>query len=107
MRGIDASYATCGEEALELVREINFDLVVLDVKMPGMHGLELMRQLDALRPGLKYIFLTGHGSAEDYRVCSDAGACFYLVKPAKLDALIAKIRQALEISPKGGSTHDS
>jgi len=101
MRGIDAAYATSGEAALEMARDRDFDLVVLDVKMPGMHGLELMRRLEAVRPDLKYIFLTGHGSAEDYKACSEAGACSYLIKPANLEALINKIKEALGIGPSG------
>lgn len=94
-RNIDAEYSTTGRDAIERVREEFFDVVVLDVKMPGLSGIKLLRELEKLRDGMRFIFLTGHGSEADYRDCCDAGACFYLVKPVDIDELISKLKEAL------------
>jgi DNA-binding response OmpR family regulator len=94
-RGIDARYATTGLEGLRVAGEQKFDAVVLDVKMPGLSGIKLMRRLEQVQEGLHFIFLTGHGSESDFRDCCEAGASSYLVKPVDIDDLIQKIREAL------------
>ena len=94
LRGIDAEFATDGDTAVDKVRAAAFDLAVLDVKMPGLNGLDLKKRLQRLRPGLRFIFVTGHGSEEDFRVGS-AEAASYLVKPVPLDELIRKINEAM------------
>lgn len=94
LRGIEAEYATTGDAAVDKVRAAPFDLAVLDVKMPGLSGLDLKKKLQRIRPGLRFIFLTGHGSEEDFRIGS-AEAASYLVKPVPLDELILKINEAM------------
>ncbi len=96
MRGIDADWATNAEDALAMAREKHYDLAVLDVKLPRTSGLELREWLARDNPGMKFIFLTGHGSAEDYRVGA-AGAAHYLGKPVSLQELIAKMNETLSI----------
>jgi DNA-binding response OmpR family regulator len=94
LRGIEADWACSGEEAMAMVERTGYDLAVLDVKMPGIGGIELKRKLEALAPNLKYIFLTGHGSDDDFAVGS-AEASSYLAKPIKIELVIQKIREAL------------
>jgi DNA-binding response OmpR family regulator len=94
LRGLEADYATDGDTAVDKVRAAPYDLAVLDVKMPGLSGLDLKKKLQRLRPGLRFIFLTGHGSEEDFRAGS-AEAASYLVKPVPLDELIRKIHEAM------------
>lgn len=94
LRGLDAVFATDGDTAVDMVRAQAFDLAVLDVKMPGLSGLDLKKKLQRLRPGLRFIFVTGHGSEEDFRLGS-AEAASYLVKPVALDELIRKINEAM------------
>jgi DNA-binding response OmpR family regulator len=94
LRGIEADWACSGEEAMAMVERTGYDLAVLDVKMPGIGGIELKRKLEALAPNLKYIFLTGHGSDDDFAVGS-AEASSYLAKPIKIELVIQKIRVAL------------
>jgi DNA-binding response OmpR family regulator len=94
LRGIDADWATSAEDALEMARRKHYDLAVLDVKLPRTSGLELRDQLAQDNPEMKFIFLTGHGSAEDYRT-GTAGAAHYLGKPVSLQVLIEKMRETL------------
>jgi DNA-binding response OmpR family regulator len=94
-RGIEADWSTTGSRALELAEANAYDLAVLDVKMPNLSGIELKRRLEKTRPGMKYIFLTGHGSEEDFRAGS-AEASHYLVKPLDIDSLIETMRQVVE-----------
>lgn len=95
LRGIDADWVTCGEDAVNHVTKNKYDIVVLDVKMPGMSGLETMERILKIQPETKTIFLTGHGSVSDCEACIEAGACFYLMKPTNIDVLIEKINEAL------------
>ncbi len=94
LRGIDADCVFSGEAAVERVSSSGYDVVVLDVKMPGLGGIELRRRLESLRGGMKFIFLTGHGSEGDFQVGS-AEASFYLPKPLKIEDLIAVLHQAV------------
>ncbi len=95
-RGICADWVTTGQEALRLVGEKEYDVVVLDVKMPGMSGIELAREIRGLRPGLAVIFLTGHGSQADFdEGVSQAGAENYLAKPIDIEVLVAKMREVV------------
>ncbi|MFU2210510.1 response regulator [Desulfovibrio sp. JY] len=94
LRGIEAEYATDGDEASDKVRAGAYDLAVLDMKMPGLSGLDLKKKLQRLRPGMRFIFMTGHGSEEDFRAGS-AEAAGYLVKPVRIDDLIAAVGTAL------------
>lgn len=101
MRGIEVAYATGYQGALDLVRERAFDIALLDVRLPEMNGLELKRRLEELRPGMKFIFLTGHGSLEDFEACSaESGKEFYLIKPVQIEVLMAKLN---EIYPEQGA----
>jgi DNA-binding response OmpR family regulator len=94
LREIEADFATDGEAATEKVRANAYDLAVLDMKMPGLSGLDLKKKLQRLRPGMRFIFMTGHGSEEDFRAGSSEAAG-YLVKPVRIEDLLAAIRQAL------------
>jgi DNA-binding response OmpR family regulator len=95
LRGIDADWVTCGEDAVNNVTGKKYDIVVLDVKMPGMGGLETMERIQKIQPETKIIFLTGHGSASDREACIEAGASFYLMKPTNIEVLVEKINEAL------------
>ncbi len=95
LRGIDAEWACSGDEAITMVESGHYDLAVLDVKMPGIGGIELKRKLETLAPNMKYIFLTGHGSDEDFKIGS-AEASSYLSKPIRIEKVIEMIRLALD-----------
>jgi DNA-binding response OmpR family regulator len=94
-RGIDADWSTSGRHALELAQSHAYDVAVLDVKMPNMSGIDLKKRLEKTWPEMKFIFLTGHGSEEDFLVGS-AEASQYLVKPLDIEELIESLRQVVE-----------
>ncbi len=96
LRGVDADWVNTAEAAIEKVDEQNYDLIVLDVKMPRVSGIELKRILQKRRPDLQFIFMTGHGSEQDFRTGSkEAGVAFYLVKPVNIDELMCRMSEAL------------
>ena len=96
LRGIEAQWVTSAEDALKEVRERDYDLAILDVRLPKISGLKLKTKMEELAPGMKFIFLTGHGSEDDFKAgAAEAGAAYYLVKPVNIDALIQKMKEAL------------
>jgi DNA-binding response OmpR family regulator len=102
LRGIQASWVTSSVAALELVEIETFDLAILDVKIPKISGLELKKRLQALHPEMKFIFLTGHGSENDFKIgAAEAGEDFYLVKPVKIESLLEKINEAMQQQGEG------
>ena len=96
-RHIDATGVTSGEEALELMKKKLFDVVILDIKMPGgMDGIEALREMKGIQPLAEVILLTGHASVETSIEGMKLGAFDYLLKPIKLEELMAKIAEAFE-----------
>ena len=96
IRGVDADWVTSGEEAMKKIQTMTYDLAVLDIKMPKISGLELRKEIQEIQPLMRYIFMTGHGSAKDfYSASSEEGADCYLVKPVNIDTLITKITEIL------------
>ncbi|HCF05057.1 MAG TPA: two-component system response regulator [Desulfomicrobiaceae bacterium] len=94
-RGIQATSATNGEEALAMLAQEPRDVVVLDVKMPGMDGLNVLRRIKAAWPDTEVIMLTGHASIETAMEGMASGAMDYLMKPADLEDLIDKLEDAV------------
>ena len=95
-RKIDATGVDSGKKALEIVENERFDVVVLDVLMPGMDGIETLKLLKKKKPFIEVIILTGHGSVESGLQGMQFGAFDYIMKPADLDELLEKIHQAYE-----------
>ncbi len=96
-RNIDATGVPSGEKALELINEIPFDVVVMDVKMPGLDGIETLRELKKVNPGIEVIILSGHASVDAAMDGMKWGAYEYLLKPCELEELIEKIDRAYEL----------
>ncbi len=96
-RNIDTVGVTSGEKALEAMKERLFDVVLLDIKMPGgMDGIEALREMKKLQPLTEVILLTGHGSVETSIEGMKLGAFDYLLKPVKLEDILAKVGEAFE-----------
>ncbi|MDZ7697997.1 MAG: response regulator [Deltaproteobacteria bacterium] len=93
-RGIDPQEACSGEECLAELEASPMDVVVLDVKMPGMDGIETLRQIKRQYPQTEVIMLTGHATTRDGVDGIKQGAFDYLSKPIELDHLMGKIKQA-------------
>jgi len=94
MRRLEARGATSGLAALAEVKEKEFDVVVLDVRMPGLGGLDVIKRLKDSHPDLEVILLSGHGAREDVEVGLRLGAFDYLQKPVDIEDLIEIIRRA-------------
>lgn len=95
-RSVDAAGVTSGEAALEHLERHKVDVVVLDVKMPGMNGIEALRQIKQRHPEVEVILLTGHASVESGVEGLALEAFDYLIKPVKLDELIERIMEAFD-----------
>jgi len=91
-RGFTVSVASSGERALEEVERETFDAVVLDVKMPGIDGIEVLRRIKRIRPQLPVLLLTGHASVEAAMTGVETGAVDYLLKPVPINDLIMRLR---------------
>lgn len=96
-RDIDAAGVKSGEEALDLVKKKLYDVIIMDIKMPGgMDGIEALREIKKIQPLVEVILLTGHGSVESSIEGMKLGAYDYLMKPVKLEELIPKMAEAFE-----------
>jgi DNA-binding response OmpR family regulator len=92
LRGFDAYIATDGDQALKLASDIRFDVAVLDIKMPGMGGVELKEKLSQISKDIQFIFVTGHGAVENSRAHLEHGD-IYLSKPLDIEILIETIKK--------------
>ena len=93
-RKIQAMGAESGVRALEIVKDNDFDVIVLDVKMPGMDGIETLRHIKQMKPEIEVIMLTGHASVEFGLKGMQLGAFDYVMKPAPPNELLDTINQA-------------
>jgi DNA-binding NtrC family response regulator len=101
LREMAVSVATSAEKAIRIVDAERPQVVVADVKMPGMGGLDLLRVIKASYPGIQVILLTGHGSTRDGIKGMRLGAFDYLMKPVKIEDLIDKLRSACATPEEG------
>jgi DNA-binding NtrC family response regulator len=93
-RQVKVEGVSSGEEALQFLQVRPIDVAVLDVKMPGMDGITLLREIKKLNPLIEVIMLTGHASLEVALEGMRFGAFDYLMKPAEMDELLYKIEDA-------------
>jgi DNA-binding response OmpR family regulator len=101
MRGFDVDHAFTGRDAIDMASKSTYDVMALDVKMPGMGGIELKEKLAKLNPDAHFIFVTGHGSLEDFTVGSSEASA-YLSKPVDIGDLIDAIRRCAGSPPSDG-----
>jgi two-component system, OmpR family, response regulator len=95
-RGIAVTGVGSGYKALEALDGDSPDVIILDVKMPGMDGIETLREIKKKTPLTEVIMLTGHASVESGIQGMQLGAFDYVMKPVALDELLEKVRQAYE-----------
>ncbi|UCG21219.1 MAG: response regulator [Deltaproteobacteria bacterium] len=92
--------AYSGREALEKLEKNGVDVVILDVKMPGMDGIETLREIKRTHPLVEVIMLTGHATVETAVEGMRLGAFDYLMKPCEIEELLAKVVEAKEKKSK-------
>jgi two-component system, OmpR family, response regulator CpxR len=96
MRDVEPAVVYSGEEALSLLEEEIPEVMVLDLKMPGIDGIEVLKKVKAAHPAVAVIILTGHGSEKDRELCLSLGAFAYLEKPVDIDELSETMKRAKE-----------
>ncbi len=97
MRGFEVTKAHDGQEAVDAARTAKFDLALLDLKMPGMDGKQVLEILKKEHKHLEIIILTGHGSLDSAVECTKLGAYGYLPKPYEFDKLLDILREAYQV----------
>ena len=93
-RNLDISDVASGEDALELLKQKSFDVAIVDIKMPGMDGIETLRHIKKIDPLMEVILLTGHASIEAGIEGIKSGAYDYVIKPCNINDLLDKIEDA-------------
>ena len=96
MRGFDVATAPNGKDAINIAHSDRFDVALLDLKMPGLDGKQVLEILKKEHKHLEVIILTGHGSYESAAECTRLGAFGYLPKPYELDKLLEVLKNAYE-----------
>jgi DNA-binding response OmpR family regulator len=94
MRGIHTDVVHDGEQALDYVNKQEPDVIVLDLKMPGMYGMEVLRHLSKTNPDIQVVILTGHGTDRDEQEAQRLKAFDYLNKPVDIETLADRIKGA-------------
>jgi DNA-binding NtrC family response regulator len=92
----EAEGAASGEEALEKVEKAVYDLVLLDIRMPGMDGIEVLRRAKKIVPDIVVLVLTGHGTLETASEAMSLGAAGFIRKPISIENLAETIDATLE-----------
>ncbi len=96
LEGYEVETQSNGQGSLGLLQTKNFDLLITDLKMPGMNGIELLQAVRVLQPGMPIILITGYAAIESAVEAMQKGAADYLAKPFGNDEIIAKVRKALD-----------
>ncbi|MGO9015201.1 MAG: response regulator [Dissulfurispiraceae bacterium] len=94
MRDLNVSCVYDGEQGLSRVKQEEPDVLVLDLKMPGLQGMEVLREVRKTNPNMQVIILTGHGTEKDDEEAKRIGGFDFLRKPADIDLLMTKIKEA-------------
>jgi DNA-binding NtrC family response regulator len=96
VRGLEASTIGEGKGALKELREKSYDVIILDVRMPEMSGIQVMAELRKLDPFIEVIIMTGYASVDTAKKIMELGAYDYLLKPYNIDELMEKIEAAYD-----------
>jgi DNA-binding NtrC family response regulator len=96
-KGVDVELCSIGKDVVAILKEKKCQVVVLDLKMPGMTGQEVLREIKGSLPAVQVIILTGHATSDDAAVCLTSGAFDFLIKPVEMSHLMDRIRTAYEM----------
>lgn len=94
--GLNVTDVDNGQAALDALTAQPYDVVVLDLRMPGMDGIQTLKAMKALHPDLEIIILTGHASLDDAMAIMQLGGTEYLLKPCSVEEILDKIELAVE-----------
>jgi DNA-binding NtrC family response regulator len=94
LRDYDITTSLSGDDALEKIKHYNYDVVILDVAMPGVDGIDALREIKKMKPLTEVIMLTGHGTVETAIEGMKLGAFDFLMKPCNTEDLDTKIKKA-------------
>lgn len=89
-RGVEATPVSSGEEAVRTLRGSEFDVAIVDLKLQGMDGVEILRVFRLMAPEMPVLMLTGHGCDDARKLCMEHGAVGYLHKPVEFDHLLER-----------------
>jgi DNA-binding NtrC family response regulator len=95
-RGYDVVVVYNGADAVNMVGEKEFDVIILDMKMPGMDGIATLKEIKKKAPNVEVVILTGHGSIESGIEGMQLGAFDFLMKPVRIDDLQEKVSEAYQ-----------
>ena len=96
-KGFDVELCLAGRDVIGILEEKRCQVVVLDLKMPGMTGHEVLRTIKGRLPDVQVIILTGHASSDDAAACLTSGAFDFLIKPVEMDHLMDRVRTAYDM----------
>ena len=94
LRDYDITASLSGDDALEKIKQYNYDVVILDVAMPGVDGIDVLKEIKKMKPLTEVIMLTGHGTVETAIEGMKLGAFDFLMKPCNTEELDTKIKKA-------------
>ena len=94
LRGFDATPIYDGTSALSLLRRDNFDGIILDLRLPDIDGIKVLRQTKERFPNIRIVILSGHGNEQDFKTCLELGAIACFHKPANILKLTEPLAQA-------------
>ena len=94
LRNLEADVVYDGEQALDALKEGKHDVMVLDLRMPGIDGIEVLRQAKKRNPNVQVVVLTGHGTDKDEAMAKKLGAIAYMRKPVDIDRLVGALHNA-------------
>ncbi|KIL38607.1 CheY-like receiver protein [Gordoniibacillus kamchatkensis] len=100
--GYDTYQASNGKLALEIVRNVTPDLVLLDMKIPGMDGLDILKHIKSMNPAIKVIMMTAYGELDMIKEATDLGAIMHFTKPFDIDELRMAVNNQLRNQPNSG-----
>ena len=99
LRGCHCEVCYNGQQALDLVKQKNFFLILLDLHLPDIYGFEVLKQIKEISAMTPVIILTGHGTEKDRKACLQQGAYAFWHKPLNIDELMALLSRMGETSP--------
>ena len=96
LRDLEPETVHNGEQALSFVKDNEPDVILLDLKMPGMDGMEVLKRVKKAYPNIEVVMLTGHGTEEDKEKAKELGAFDYLEKPVDIGKLMTQVKKAFQ-----------